>query len=168
MNKKILMIGVALLAICISVGAVSAWEWNFSSSSSSSSDGGDISFENGVLKLQGVEFKIPEGYKQNESGQKLAEDAPNIQGAKASLTEFIKDGKSIITKVFFFPDNSGEITNLTTSEAGFENKTIGGINGIINPNLYGDNTPTFRYIVDGKLVEVNAPDEATIESVIKK
>ena len=62
MIKKILMIGVILLAICVSLGAVSAddgFSFSWSSSDSSSSDGGDISFDNGKLKLQGIELTIP-------------------------------------------------------------------------------------------------------------
>ncbi|WP_405314948.1 hypothetical protein [Methanobrevibacter sp.] len=34
-------------------------------------------------------------------------------------------------------------------------------------NKYNDSTPTFRFVKDGKLVEINAPDDETIESIIK-
>ena len=33
--------------------------------------------------------------------------------------------------------------------------------------MFKDNTPTFQFLKDGKIVEVNAPDDATLESVIK-
>ena len=33
--------------------------------------------------------------------------------------------------------------------------------------MFGDNTPTFQFLKDGEIVEVNAPDDATLESVIK-
>ena len=52
--RKILIIGVLLLAICVSIGAVSAddgFSFNWSSSDSSNSDGGQISFDNGKLKI---------------------------------------------------------------------------------------------------------------------
>jgi hypothetical protein len=44
---------------------------------------------------------------------------------------------------------------------------MAGIEGIYFENKYNDNTPTFEFIKDGKIVEVNGPDDATIESVIK-
>ena len=34
-------------------------------------------------------------------------------------------------------------------------------------NKYDDNTPTFRFLKDGKLVEINAPDDDTIASMLK-
>lgn len=46
-------------------------------------------------------------------------------------------------------------------------KKLAGIEGIYFENKYNDNTPTFEFIKDGKIVEVNGPDDATIESVIK-
>ena len=64
------MICAVLLAICLAVSAVSAddeWSFNWSSSESSNSDGGEMSFENGKLKLQGIEFNIPDGFKENET-----------------------------------------------------------------------------------------------------
>ena len=65
--RKILIIGVLLLAICVSIGAVSAddgFSFSGSSSDSSNSDGGQISFDNGKLKIQDIELNIPDGYKE--------------------------------------------------------------------------------------------------------
>lgn len=164
--KKILMIGVVLLAICISISAVSADDgWSFNFSSSENTDGGSINFDNGVLKIQDLEFNIPEGYEENTSAQKLAEAATDIEDAKYSACQFIKDGKEIVISVFFTDD--GDLENLTATEDGAVEKTIAGINGIYSENSYGDNTPTFKYIKDGKIVVINAPDDDTIASVIK-
>ena len=167
--KKILIIGVILLAICVSLGAVSAddgFSFSWSSSDSSSSDGGDISFDNGKLKLQGIELTIPEGYEQNKSAEKLAEPATDIDDAKYSLCSFINGDKEIITKVFFL-DND-KFTSLDPNDDGSSVKaTMAGIDGIFFEDKYGDQTPTFEYLKDGKIVEVNAPDNETIESVIK-
>lgn len=164
------MVSAVLLAICLTLSAVSAddgWSFNFSSSDSSNSDGGEMSFENGKLKLQGIELTIPDGYKENESAQKLAVDTTDVQDAKASICEFIKDGKDILVKVFFFPDDADkEFTNITPGD-GEVQKKIGDIDGYYSENKYNDSTPTFRFIKDGKLVEVNAPDDDTIASVIK-
>lgn len=163
------MISAIVLAICLAVSAVSAddsWSFNFSSSESSNSNGGAMSFENGKLKLQDLEFTIPDGYKENETAQKLAEDAEDVENAKFSVCKFSEDGKDIFVKVFFF-ENGDEFTNLTPIDTEVE-KTMAGIDGVYDANRYGDNTPTFRFLEDGKLVEINAPDDDTINSVLKK
>lgn len=162
------MITAILLAICLTVSAVSAdddWSFSFSSSESSNSDGGAMSFDNGKLKLQDVEFTIPEGFEENESAQKLAAAAEDVEDAKYSVCQFINDGKEVIVKVFFF-DNGQEFVNLEPMENEVE-KTIAGIDGVYDANKYNDNTPTFRFLQDGKLVEVNAPDDDTLASVLK-
>lgn len=168
--KKILMVAAILLAICLTVSAVSAdddWSFNFSTSESTNSDGGSISFDNGKLVIQGIELTIPDGYEENESAQKLAEDADEIEDAKYSACQFIKDGKEIVVRVFFFNDDvDKEFTSLELLD-GEVDKTMGGIDGAYNPDLYGDNTPTFRYLKDGKMVTINAPDDDTINSILK-
>ena len=165
------MISAILLAICLTVSAVSAddsWSFNFSSSESSNSDGGAMSFKDGKLELQDNEFTIPDGYKENESARKLAENAEDVDNAKYSVCQFIKDGKEIFVKVFFFDESSNqEFTNLVPTDGEVE-KTIAGIDGVYNANKYGDNTPTFRFLKDGKLIEINAPDDDTINSILKK
>ena len=167
--KKILMIGAVLLAICITISAVSAddgWSFNFSSSDSSNSDGGQVKFDNGKLNLQGIDFTIPDGYKENESAQKLAEDAEDLADcAKYSICSFLNGEKEIITKVFFADDL--KFNSVTPTDDDYENKTIAGNDGVYYPNKYGDNTPTFQFIKDEKIVEVNAPDDETLESFLK-
>lgn len=163
------MICAILLAICLTVSAVSAddgWSFNWSSSESSNSDGGDMSFENGKLKLQGIEFNIPDGFKENESARVLANDTTDVENAKYSVCQFVKDGKEIFVKVFYFDDDDLEFTNLTAVDNQVD-KDMAGIKGIFEENKYGDNTPTFRFLKDGKLVEINAPDENTIISILK-
>ena len=167
--KKILMISAVLLAICLTVSAVSAdneWSFSFFSSDSSNSDGGQMSFENGKLKLQDFQFAIPDGYNENESARKLAVDVNDTPDAKASMCQFIKDGKDIFIKVYFFPDDSDKELTITPGTAEVEKK-ISNIDGYYSDNKYNDSTPTFRYIKDGKLVEVNAPDDDTLTSIIK-
>ena len=168
--KKILIVFAALLAICLTVSAVSAdegWSFNFSSSDSSNSDGGAMSFDNGKLKLQDIEVTIPDGYKENESAQKLAVDTDDdIEDCKYSLCQFIKDGKEIFVKVVFF-NNDNVFTSLTP-EGNEVNKTMAGIDGLYDANKFGDNTPSFRFIKDGKIVEIDAPDDDTINELLKK
>lgn len=68
-NEKNIMIGVILLSICVSISAVSAddsWSFNFSSSERSNSEGGAFSFgSNNLLQIQGLNYTIPDGYKEN-------------------------------------------------------------------------------------------------------
>lgn len=167
--KKILMVGVILLAICVSISAVSAddgWSFSWSSSDSSNSNGGDISFDNGKLKIQGIELTIPDGFKENKDEEKLAVDTNDTNNAKYSACAFTNGDKDIITKVFFMDDK--EFENLTSNGDGSSiDATMAGIKGIFYPDKYDDQTPTFEYIKDGKIVEVNAPDNETIEAVIK-
>lgn len=124
-----------------------------------------MTFENGKLKIQDVELTIPDGFEENESAQKLAEDANDVENAKYSLCQFVKDGQEIVVKVFFF-DNGNEFTNLTPASGEVE-KNIAGVDGLYNPDKFGDNTPTFRYVKDGKVVEINAPNDDIISSIIK-
>lgn len=167
--KKFLIMGVVLLAISISISAVSAddgWSFDWSSSDSTNSDGGDMSFKNGELKLQDITFKIPDGYKENKSAQKLAADGDDVEGEKYSVCSFINGEKEIITKVFF--SDEFDFNKLTPDDDGSSvEKTIAGIDGIYFEDKYGDGTPTFEFLKDGKIVEVNAPDDDTLEYVIK-
>lgn len=81
MKKYLILVAVLIAVVGLTLGAVSAEEWsfNFGSSSSSNSDGGQYEFTNGALKLQDVSFKIPDGYKENESAKKLAEPAVDLE-----------------------------------------------------------------------------------------
>lgn len=157
--KKVIIVLIALIAIGVSISAVSAEGFNISFGSESNSNGGDISINNDKLSLQGVNFKIPDGFKENESARMVA-NATNAfgEGCKVTGTEFCKDNVNFIVKVFFA--NDGKIENLT----GANPKTIGGHEGFITEQ---GNRTIFDYGVDGKVVEINAPDQQTIESILK-
>ena len=165
--KKIYIVALALLVLLASVTAVSAdgFNFNFSSSESSNTDGGSISFENGKLKIQGIELTIPEGYKENETAQKLAEKATDVDG-KYSAAEFYNGNKLIIVQVFF--DDKGSFDKLTTKkDSDQENKTINGVNGIYFPKSSQNPNPRFEYLKDGKIVSISAPDDDTIAKIMK-
>lgn len=76
-----MLILIALVTLCIAVGAVSAWEVSFGSQSSSSSsvstDGGvaNIDYKDGALKINDKEFKIPNGYTQDTNLTATGENA---------------------------------------------------------------------------------------------
>ncbi len=156
--KKIMIVLVALIAIGVSIGAVSAEGFSFSFGSESNSDGGDISIDNDKLNLQGLDFKIPEGFKENESGRLLANDTDAFgEGCKVSATEFYNNDTNIIIKVFFA--NDGKIENLT----GNTPLKIADKDGFITES---DGRAIFDYSVDGKVIEIDAPDQDTIKSII--
>ena len=71
----------------------------------------------------------------------------------------------IVTKVFF--SDEVDFNKLTPTDDSSVEKTIAGIDGLYFKDKYGDGTPTFEFLKDGKIVEVNAPDDDTIEEVIK-
>ena len=167
--KKILMIGVVLLAICISVSAVSAddsWSFNFGSSESSNSDGGFFSLNtaNNLLEIQKLQYTIPDGYKENESFRTVGEDAglSNLpEGTKLTAGEFINGDDSIIVKVFF-GDTTFEKDGYTPAEGAVE-KQIAKQDGWL---LEDDEGVTFNFVKDGKLVEIDAPDEKVVEDIL--
>ncbi|MBQ7928896.1 MAG: hypothetical protein IJ287_09200 [Methanobrevibacter sp.] len=156
--KKILIVLVALIAIGVSISAVSAEGFSFSFGSESNSDGGDISIDNNKLKMQGVEFKIPEGFKENESARMLANDTNAFgEDCKESATTFYNNDTTIIVKIFFAKD--GKFENVT----GENPLNLAGHDGFITEK---DGRAIFDYDADGKIVEIDAPDQDTIKSIL--
>lgn len=102
--KKIMILGVILLAICLSISAASAYEFNFdySSSDSSNTDGGSISLENNELTIQDFKYIIPEGYKENESAKITGEDADqdSFPGFKFPLKDLTKVMTALSSKSY--------------------------------------------------------------------
>ena len=138
------MVGVLLLAVCITISAVSADEgfnFSFSSSDSSNSDGDSIKFDNGKLVIQGIEFAIPDGYKEVSD-------------------TFSKGNDNITVKVIYSDTTEGNYTpNSNATE-----KTINKQAGWFNED---NGKAVFTYIKDRKVVAIIAPDENTIASIIK-
>ncbi len=166
--KKITLILTIFLALCLTVGAVSAsddWSFSFSSeeSSDSNTNGGQVDYKDGELKIQGLDFKIPDGYKENSSAKKVGADAgKNFDGFKLSSAGFDKGNDFIDVKVIF-GDEKMDKDSYTPPE-GSQSKKIGGHDGYITQN---DNGVTFDYIDDGKVVEIVAPSESVVSSIIE-
>lgn len=162
MNKKFLMIGMLLLAVCISISAVSAegFNFSFSSSESSNSDGDSINFNNGKLVIQGIEFAIPDGYEEVDKEKVLGEDEKSLPGFKVSSDAFAKGNDKIVVKVIYSNTNESDYTpDSNTTE-----KTISNQTGWFAQDNGG---AAFTYIKDKKIVKILAPDENTIASIIK-
>jgi hypothetical protein len=159
--KKIIIVLIALIAIGVSIGAVSAEGFSFSFGSESNSDGGDLSLNNDKLSIQGVDFKVPEGFKENESARMVANATEAFgEKCKVSGSEFYNNDTNIIVNVFFA--NDGKFDDLKVNNA--TNKTIAGHEGFISEK---EGRTLFDYLVDGKIVEINSPDQQTLESILK-
>jgi hypothetical protein len=159
--RKSIVVLIALIAICVTIGAASAADWSFNFGSDTNTDGGSVNIDNSQLKIQDEKFTIPDGYKENESARKLAADAKgNFKGAKVTVCELNKENETILVKVFFA---DGGISDLT-GEEGSVNKTIGGHEGFLITDKDG---VTFDFAVNKKVVEIEAPSEADIEALLK-
>ena len=161
------MIGVILLAICVTISAVSAddgWSFNFSSSESSNSDGGSVTVENNKVNIQDIEFTIPDGYKEEESERIVGKEADqkSFPGAKISTVEFDKDKDSIIIKVVY-ADNEIKDSDYTPDDGAVE-KQICNQKGYVHEHADG---VSIDFVKDGKIVEVFAPDEQVLASLLK-
>lgn len=162
MKKKIFMIGMLLLAVCITISAVSAegFNFSFSSSDSSNSDGDSIKFDNGKLVIQGIEFAIPDGYKEVDNEKVLGNDSKELPGFKISSDTFAKGNDKIIVSVSYSDTTEGNYTpDSNATEKNITNQT--------GWFIQEPNDAVFTYIKDRKVVKIVAPDENTIASVIK-
>jgi hypothetical protein len=110
-------------------------------------------------------FNIPDGYKENTTNAKersSSTDVPNTnQGinTKSAYKSFSNGTNYISINVVDIEGGSGN--PVLSNEPGYENKTIGGIDGMYNPD-----TKCFRYVKDGSIMIVAAPDEKTMEEII--
>lgn len=159
--RKILLVALAIFAVCITVSAVSADDgWSFSFGSESNSNGGSIDVNNNELKIQDVKFTIPEGFKELEDKRLVGNDSTSIKGAKVTGTAIQKGNDTIVIKVTY---GEGGIKNITGGE-GSQNQTIAGHSGFLTT---GDNEVIFDYDDNEKLVEIVAPSQELIEAVLK-
>lgn len=164
--KKILIILSIFLAACLTLGAVSAFDLSFDfsaeSNSESNTDGGQVDYKDGKLNIQGLDFNIPDGYKENSTIKKVGVDAgENFKGFLLSIDGFDKGNNHIIVKVIF-GDNDMDNDSYTPPEDTVAKK-IAGYDGYFGES---DDEVSFDYFKDEKLVEVIAPDESVLTSVI--
>lgn len=159
--KKLLMAVLLLLTICVSLTAVSA-EFNIglSSSESSNFDGDPITFENGKLVIQGIEFAIPDGYKEVEKSKIVEGESKTYKGFNISSDTLAKGKDQIIVRVSYSNTTEAEYAPFNTTVE----KTINNYTGWFIEDNFG---AVFTYIKDRKLVQVVAPNEDTLYYVIK-
>ena len=160
--RKILVLALAIFAICITVSAVSADDsWSFNFGSEASTDGGSVEINNDELKIQDEKFTIPEGFEEVEKERLVAEDSPSIDGAKVSRCVLKKGNETVLVKVTFA---DGGLTDITGPDDA-ENVTIAGHDGFLSQDDDGDYV--FDLDMNKKLVEIVAPSQDLIEAVLK-
>ena len=165
-----MLILIALVTLCLAVSAVSAWEFSFGSSSSSSSsvstdgDVATVDYKDGVLKINDKQFKIPNGYTQDDNLTATGENANMSSNPDAKLSRAVFDNgdKRIVVK---YISAKGEITSYVAEMPNAQNKTINGHDGTLE--TYDDGRVRFSYVDGGKIIQIESPDEATVNEILK-
>ena len=124
-----------------------------------------VDYKNGVLKINDKEFKIPNGYNQEDNMTATGENA-NISGAdnaKMSRATFLNGDKTIVVKYIYIPNSA--LSSYHPFSDNPQNKTINDHAGTLE--FEKDNTVVFSYIDNEKLIQINAPDEATLNEILK-
>lgn len=160
--KRILLVALAIFAICITVSAVSADnEWSFSFGSESNTDGGSIEIVNNELKIQDEKFTIPDGFKELEKERAIANQSAIVDGGKVTACVLQKGNETIIVGVHFA---DGGVKNITTPQNS-TNVTIGGHSGVLYQDDDGD--AVFDYANNEKIIHIVASSQDLIEQVLK-
>lgn len=115
------------------------------------------------MNIQDLKFVIPDGYKHNESEDSIGVEADeSLPYSYVTKTEFDNDDDSIIIKVVYsdeieYNDDTYDPANTTVE------KEINKQKGYYEK--YADGV-MFDYCVDGKLVEIFAPNEEVLTSLL--
>jgi hypothetical protein len=158
--KKLITIGLILIALSCSVAAISATE---------SSTSSQTTLVNNDLTINGIHFKIPDGYDEVEKDtDNFMNDDINktedIDGTVVDLatTEEFKNGAGAQLKIEVgIKANDAKIESINPTE--FTPKEIKGKTGFIKND---DGKVKFEYLQDGKLVKIEANSENIINQVI--
>ena len=164
--KKLITIGLILIALSCSVAAISATE---------SSTSSQTTLVNNDLTINGIHFKIPDDYDEVEKDNDGINDTDNfmnddinktedIDGTVVDLatTEEFKNGAGAQLKIEVgIKANDAKIESINPTE--FTPKEIKGKTGFIKND---DGKVKFEYLQDGKLVKIEASSEDIINQVI--
>lgn len=146
-NKKILAIGLILIAAVSTMAVISATE---------------------TITVDGLKFTIPDGYTPHEKETDASQpyDAEDVEGTpvdKETSSEFINSAGDKL-KVQVGSKNNQKIDSLTPVG---EKKKIAGKDGYFyTENDDGKTEYKFEYLQDGKVVKVTAASEDIISKVI--
>lgn len=140
MNKKILIFLAILIVAVSAVSIVSASE---------------------TLKVNGVEFNIPDGYKYDDD---LVEEAnQGFNFPQESIGAFSNGNDKVMIVVV--DDKNNQVQNEIDKNPDSQ-KTINGKKGMLIEDA-GDGMQSFMYVDGGKAIAIKTTDTSIIDKVIK-
>ena len=157
--KKVLIIGLILIALSTSLTAISA----------------EFTVESNTLTIDGLNFTIPDGYSQVESekdasgvdedGEVDTEDIDGTVVDSSTTCDFKNGAGDEITVEVGAKANNEKIESINPANS--EQKTIAGKDGyLIKDTDDGRQEYKFEYLEDGKIVKIVASSEDIIGQVI--
>lgn len=161
--KKILTIGLILIAMASTISVISA-------SDDVAVTGAE--FKDGLLKINEMEFKIPDGFNQvenetdtsNETGDDADDKGEDIDGThvdEEKTCEFKNsNGNELKVQVGTLKDGK-KIEEI--NPVNFEKKSIAGKDGFFKTD---DDGVEFEFLDDGKLVKISATNEDVINQLL--
>lgn len=157
--KRLLLLGLVLLATICTLSAVSADDIALSTSN----------VQNGVFTLEGLQFKIPSQFTQVEADQDNSEqgDSEHIDGTtvdKEVSADFRNtNGEKLDIKVGTKTNSKIDSINLPATQK----KTIAGKEGYFWTEMDDGITEyKFEYLNNGKIVKIETNNENLISQVI--
>ena len=114
----------------------------------------------GAVSAEGFSFSFGSDSNSDGGSIEVNNNELKIQGEKYTIPDGYKENESARILA-----NDGEFSNLRPSGPDAQNKTIGGHAGFLTPK---DNLVQFDYQqAKDKVIEISAPDEQTVEAVLK-
>lgn len=164
--KKLLIIGLILIAVSTTFTAISAEVTSTSESKL---------LVNNNLTLNGIQFIIPDGFEEVETDVDNTEldsdntlDVEDIDGTPvdaATSCEFKNSANEKLEIQVGIKGNNQKIESI--NPAGYEQKTIAGKEGFLKKDSDDDKDPfKFQYLEDGKIVKISASSEDIINKLL--
>lgn len=166
--KKLLILGLILIAVSSTIAAISAEDVVTTTSQTKLLEGNK-------LTLNGIQFTIPEGFSELESesdvsgldddGEKDIEDIDGTAVDSALSSDFKNAAGDKLDIEVGIKGNDQKIDSI--NPAGFEQKTIANKEGFLKKEVDdGKEEFTFEYLEDGKIVKIIANSEDIINQVL--
>lgn len=172
-TKKLLILGLILIAAIGAISTISAEDVVTSTSSS-------MTLVNSDLTINDIHFKVPDGFEEvdkdaasdddddDEEEDNDDDEGEDIDGTAVdakTTAEFKNDAKEKLEVTVGILGNNKKIESINPS--GFEKKSIAEKDGFFKKESDdGKDQFVFEYLEDGKLVKIVAPSEDMISQVI--
>lgn len=126
----------------------------------------NVNIKDDTLTISDFDFKIPDGYSEDESQRKLDSRVESSSNFQDSTVIFKNNDKKINVTIRSSTDG-GELTDFSNVYG--TNETMAGIAGsyLTDTSKITDNNVSFLYAKDGKGVYISAPDKQTIEQILE-